>query len=281
MQTDVVSVSVIAESSIPGRAACSSEEVNLTARCKASGFRLIYLGRKTDAVIVRFDPDDFTPEEGDYFSISANQLYRYVNNIFGPGTSVESFLFDKLRFRFIRELNKKVPVKVVSALSFKPQFMQNGSFSVQPDSVLAYGPSDLLANLECVNTKTIVRNDIKGNLHGEVALDVPERLRVSDEAVSWSLEVSRYVEMEAELPVSSRNVPSGAGFSIYPNKVKVLFRCVFPVMADPATGASCFVDYHEFSKSLTGKCIIRCDNLPKGVISYTIDPEVAECVERL
>ena len=281
MQTDVISVPVIAESSIPGRAALSSEEVTLTARCKASGFRLIYLGRKTEAVVVRFDADDFTPEEGDYFDISANQLYRYVNDIFGPGTSVESFLFDKLRFRFIRELNKKVPVKVVSALTFKPQFMQSGDFSVQPDSVLVYGPSDLLASLEAVNTKSIVRSEIKGNLHGEIALEVPDRLRASSETVSWSLDVSRFVEMEAELPVSGRNVPAGADFSIYPNKVKVVFRCVFPIIADPMAIATCYVDYREFSKSLTGKCIIRCDNLPKGVISCSVDPEVAECVERL
>lgn len=281
MQTDVVSVSVIAESSIPGRAARSSEEVTLTARCKASGFRLIYLGRKTDAIVVHFDADDFTQEDGDYFTISSNQLYRYVNDIFGPGTSVESFLFDKLRFRFIRELNKKVPVRVVSDLSFKPQFMQSGDFSVQPDSVLVYGPADLLANLEFVNTKTIVRSDIKGNLHGEIALDVPDRLRVSDEAISWALEVSRYVEMETELPVSGRNVPAGADFSIYPNRVKVVFRCIFPIIADPAANTSCYVDYREFSKSLTGKCIVRCDNLPRGVISYSIEPEVAECVERL
>ena len=281
MQTDVVSVSVIAQSSIPGRAALSSEEVTLTARCKASGFRLIYLGRKTEAVVVRFDADDFTQEEGDYFDISANQLYRYVNDIFGPGTSVESFLFDKLRFRFIRELNKKVPVRVVSSLTFKPQYMQSGDFSVQPDSVLVYGPSDLLASLEAVDTKSIVRSDIKGNLHGEIALEVPDRLRVSDEKVSWSLDVSRFVEMEAVIPVSGRNVPAGADFSIYPNKVKVVFRCVFPIIADPTAIATCYVDYREFSKSLTGKCIIRCDNLPKGVISCSVDPEVAECVERL
>ena len=128
MQTDVVTVQVVAESNIAGRAAASSDAVSLTARCKASGFRLLYLERKKDAVRVRFDADDFEQEEGDYFSIGSAQLYRYVNDIFGAGTSVESFLFDKLRFRFIRELNKKLPVRVNSLMSFRPQYMQNGDF---------------------------------------------------------------------------------------------------------------------------------------------------------
>lgn len=281
MQTDVISLPVIAESRIAGRAARSAEEVTLTARCRASGFRLIYLGRKTDAVVVRFEPEDMTYEEGDIFSISSAQLYRYVNDIFGPGASVESFLFDKLRFRFVRELNKKVPVDVKSELSFRPQYMQSGEFTVVPDSVLVYGPADLLATVESVPTKTIVRSDIKGNLHGEVPLEAPDRLRLSDNSVSWSLDVSRYVELEAELPVVGKNVPQGVELTIYPNRAKVVFRCVFPVVSDPAGTAVCNVDYQEFSKSLTGRCVIHCDNIPAGVISYSVLPEVAECVERL
>lgn len=281
MQTDVITVSVLAESNIPGRAARSGDAVSMTARCKASGFRLIYLGRKSEAITVRFDPEDLVHEEGDWFSISSSQLYRYVNDIFGPGSSVESFLFDKLRFRFIRELNKKVPVNVVSALSFRPQYMQNGDIAVQPDSVLVYGPADLLANVNFIRTRAIERSDIKGSLHGEVALEAPEGVRLSDDAVSWAVDVSRYVELGTELPVSGRNVPAGTAFSIYPNRVKVVFRCVFPVVADPTASVVCYVDYREFAGSLTGKCIVHCDNLPRGVISYTVQPEVAECVEKL
>ena len=280
MQTDVVTVQVVAESNIAGRAAASSDAVSLTARCKASGFRLLYIERKKEAVRVRFDAEDFIHEEGDYFSIGSAQLYRYVNDIFGAGTSVESFLFDKLRFRFIRELNKKVPVRVNSLLGFRPQYMQNGDFVVQPDSVLVYGPSDLLANLEYAHTRTIERNDIRASMHGEVALEVPEGLRFSEDAVSWSLEVSRYVELQTELPVSVRGVPQGRELHIYPNRVKATFRCVFPLVADPAESAVCYVDYREFAGSLTGRCVIHCDT-PAGVLSAGIQPAVAECVEKL
>ena len=280
MQTDVVSVQVIAESNIAGRAAVSSEAVLLTARCKASGFRLLYIESKKDALRVRFDADDFTHEEGDYYSIGSAQLYRYVNDIFGAGASVESFLFDKLRFRFIRELNKKVPVRVNSSLHFRPQYMQNGDFLVQPDSVLVYGPADLLANLEAVLTRTIERSDIRSSMHGEIELEVPEALRLSDETVSWSLEVSRFVEVEAQLPVAARGVPSGHKLNVYPNKATVSFRCVFPVVSNPVESASCYVDYHEFAASLTGRCVIHCDT-PKGVLGFTVQPAVAECVERL
>ena len=92
MQTDVVTVSVIAESRLPGRSARSGEAVSMTARCKASGFRLLYIEHRDEPVVVRLDPDDLAKAEGDFFTISSSQLYRYVNDILGPGTSVESFL---------------------------------------------------------------------------------------------------------------------------------------------------------------------------------------------
>ena len=281
MQTDVVTVQVIAESNIPGRAARSSDAVSMTARCKASGFRLLYLGRKDAPVTVRFDAEDFSQEEGDYFSIPASQLYRYVNDIFGPETSVESFLFDKARFRFIRELNKKVPVEVISMFGFRSQYMQNGDFTVQPDSVLIYGPAELLSRVDAVKTRLIERSDVRSSLHGEVALEVPEGVRVSDNSVSWSLEVSRFVEISSEFPVYGRNVPAGTDFSFYPVKVNVVFRCVFPVIADPSGLVTCYVDYREFAQSRTGRCVIHCDNLPQGIIDYSIQPAVAECVEQI
>ena len=281
MQTDVITVQVIAESGIPGRAARSSDAVSMTARCKTSGFRLLYLKHKDTPVTVRFDAEDLTQEDADFFSISASQLYRYVNDIFGAGASVESFLFDKVRFRFVRELNKKVPVEVASVLGFRSQYMQNGDFVVQPDSVLVYGPAELLARTDVVKTRRIERSDIHSNLHGEVLLEVPEGLRVSSNSVSWALEVSRFVEIVSELQVYGRNVPAGTGFSVYPDKVKVVFRCAFPVLADPSEQASCYVDYREFSQSRTGRCVIHCDNLPKGVIDFTVQPAVAECVEQI
>lgn len=281
MQTDVVTVSVIAESRLPGRSARSGEAVSMTARCKASGFRLLYIEHRDEPVVVRLDPDDLAKAEGDFFTISSSQLYRYVNDILGPGTSVESFLFDELRFRFTRELYRKLPVNAISSLSFKSQYMQTGDFVLQPDSVLVYGPADMLSSMEAVNTRPIVRDDIKGSLHGEIGLDVPQGMRFSEESVSWSLEVSRFVQLEAEFPVTVRNAPATSSFSIYPATAKVSFNCIFPVVADPASSVNCYVDYKEFANSLTGRCVIHCDNVPQGVIDYSVKPEVAECMERL
>ncbi len=281
IQTDVVTIDVVAQSNIPGRAFRSAEAVPVTARCKASGFRLFYLNRKKEPVTVHFDAEDFNPEGGDFFSIPISQLYRYSAEMFGSGSSVESFLFDKFSCRFISELYRKLPVTASTSFSFRPQYMQIGDISLKPDSVLVYGPADILTRLSSISTSMITRSDIRNNQHGEAALEIPSGVRLSQGKIDWSLNVSRYVEVQAHLPVRTRNVPGTVSLNVFPSTVDVLFKCVFPLVEDPADKVSCYVDYKDFILSKTGHCVVRLDNLPKGVLQTHIEPEIAECLEKI
>ena len=279
--TDIVSQEVVAESNIEGRAGRSSDAVTMSARCTASGFRLLRIALRRGGTVVWFSADDLAHSDGDYYSISSSQLLRYTESIFGPGVKVESFLFDRASFRFIPENNKKVPVRPVKLLSFRPQYSQASQLLVRPDSVIVYGPSEVIGRIEEVYTRTISLSDIHSNSHGEARLETPTGVRLSDDKVEYSFEVSRYVELKASLPIAVRNVPAGIILRSYPTTAEVVFRCVFPIITDPTGIVGCYVDYDEFQGSITGRCVVRHDPLPKGVMECRIDPQVVECVESL
>ena len=152
---------------------------------------------------------------------------------------------------------------------------------MKPDSVTVYGPSEVIGRIEEVYTRTIALNDIHSNSHGEARLETPSGVRLSVNKVEYSFEVSRYVELKATLPISVRNVPKGIILRSYPATAEVVFKCVFPIITDPAGVVGCYVDYDEFQSSITGRCVVRHDQLPKGVMECRIDPLVVECVERL
>ena len=281
MNSDVVSVQLIAESNIEGRARRANEPVTVTARCKASGFRLIYLHSRERTAVVRFDAEDFQHREGDFFSIQSSQLYKYVSAIFGPIQSVESFISESLLFRFSSENSKKVPVTAVSSLGFKAQYTKMSELELNPDSVLVYGTPEMLKTVDAVYTEPIVKNEIRNDVHGEARLEKPSGLRLSHDVVDYSLKVSRYVEIRRSLPVEVRNLPPTARVLTFPALIDVSMRCVFPLLSDdPGDGLELYVDYSEFRKSLAGKCVVRYDSLPAGVISCSLHPEVCECVER-
>ena len=279
--TDVETLSIVAHSNIEGRREVAYQDVDVTAVCTSTGFRLLGLAsRKNRPVDVFFDSSQLEYKEGDFFVIPGDAIYRASAEIFGAGVSVTSLLSGSLLVRFLPENSKKVPVRPVSAISYAPQYMALGEMSISPDSVLVYGEPARLESVECVYSGTISHSDVKRSVRGSVKLSVPGGTRLSESRMFYSQEVTRYVEVQKVLPVASEGVPEGRVFLVYPSDVRATLRYVFPRSGAAAAVPSLFVSYEEFASSLTGRCVVHSGPLPQGVISFTIDPEVCECVER-
>lgn len=276
----VVSVPVVARSNLTARAELSSTDATITAQVRATGFRHLKLASKGRQRPVRIDfkPEDFRHEDGDIYSIPVSNLYKYSDVIFGDGVSIESFVSDAPRFLFNSVTYKKVPVQRVQSISYRPQYMATQGMSIHPDSVFVYGETSRLDNIDRILTRPIELSDLSASAHGTVKLDAPAGVRLSDSEVTYSLEVSRYVEVRAEVKIHTRNVPSNMRLSVLPSTAEVVFRCVFPTAVDPSQTATFYVDYKDFASSLTGRCVARCDDLPSTVISYSVVPEVFDCI---
>lgn len=277
--TGLVSVPVTAHSSIVGRSEAAMESVQVTANVTASGFRLLGLSiRGNRAVDVQIDPDHLRHTEGDFFTISANNLVRYTEAIFGAQTKAQ-FASDFITVRFAPESYRKVPVVPVSQIRFRGQYMATGEIRLVPDSVLVYGNPSRISGIGQVLTRQISGHDVDRSLHGKVKLEIPAGTRLSEKEASYSLGVSRYVGITERVKVGVRNVPEGKQLSVFPSDVDVHFRFIFPISGNPAGSASFYVDYNEFAASIGGKCIVRAEGLPDMTISWEADPQFCDCVE--
>ena len=275
----IVSVPVVARSNIEGRGALAQSEATATAQVSASGYRHVVMARKHKrAAQVNFAAADFRPAGGDRYSISSASLYRYASQIFGDGVTVESFISDDLEFSFPEESYKKVPVRPVLSVSFSPQYMALKPLSIQPDSVLVYGEPSRLENVTSVSTRPLALDGLRSSVHGKVRLEAPSGVRLSHEEGVYSLEVTRYVEVRAEVHIETRNVPARLNLAVLPSTATAVFRCTFPTSADPAAQTKFYVDYLDFAGSLSGRCVARCEGLPSNVIDYTLSPEVFDCL---
>lgn len=279
--TDLVSVNVRACSNIDGRAMLSSEPVDVLARCKTTGFRLLRHSMHRDEVLVNFDKDELVLKEGDTFVADAACLERHSTEIFTDRVSVETFISPSVTFRFAPETNRKVPVSAVKLVTFRPQYMARGDIRLTPDSVVVYGDPRLLAGIDRVLTRQISFADLKSPVHGVVKLENPGGVRMSDTEVGYSIDVVRYVELRSRVKVGTRHVPAGRTLVVLPSEADVVYRCVFPVIGTPEEGTEFYVDYNDFSSSMSGTCVLKCDALPEGVIGWTAAPEVFSCVEAL
>ncbi len=279
--SSVVSVPVSALSDLDGRARSSSNSVVIAARCRTSGFNLMRFATGLKPRQVFISSADLHPSgEDDFFRISANELSGYFNDIFGDGIQLEAIISSNVQFRFARENHKKVPVQVSSVQSFKPQYMALAPIRSEPDSVIVYGEPLRLDNIERVNTATVNLENLSSGAHGVVKLEVPAGVRLSRSEVSYTLDVTRYVEIRTEVSIAVRNVPAGKEVSVYPSQCEVTWRCIFPMGSDPTGNITFWIDYKDFAKSINGRCIPQTGKLPSGVISYTLEPKVFECVEK-
>lgn len=277
--TGLVSVPLLASSSIVGRGETAMESVQVTANVTASGFRLLGLSlRRNRPVNIQMEPDNFRHTEGDFFTVSTTNLVRYTEAIFGPQTKAQ-FASDFITVRFAPESYKKVPVVPVSQIRFREQYMAMGEIKLAPDSVLIYGNPSRIAGIDRILTRQISKYDTDRSLHGKVRLEIPAGARLSAKEASYSLDVSRYVGIREKVRVGVRNVPEGKSLSVYPSVVDVNFRFIFPISGNPLGSASFYVDYNEFAASIGGKCMVRADGLPEMTISWEADPQFCDCVE--
>ena len=275
----IVSVPVIARSNIEGRAAVSQSEATATAQVSATGFRHILLGRSHKRTKqVTFASTDFRRVGGDRFSLSNTALYRYATQLFGDDVTVESFISEDLEFLFAEETYKKVPVRPALDVHFLPQYMALKPMTLQPDSVFVYGEPSRLEHVTSVSTKPLELYDVRSSVHGKVRMETPSGVRLSHEECVYSLEVSRYVEIRAEVKLETRHVPARVNLAVLPSTATAVFRCVFPTTTDPSTQTHFYIDFRDFAGSRSGRCMAHCEGLPSNVIDYTLTPEVFDCL---
>lgn len=280
----LISVPVVAESNIEGHSAESSNSCMIVARCRTTGYSFISKRRLSDSrpVKVYFAPGDLHEVEDDMFTLSANDLTGYVGDIFGDDVRLESFVSTDVQFRFPKENHKVVPVQVISTVSFKPQYMASEPLSVEPDSVTVYGEPSTIQNIDRVLTETISLQNLSSSPHGMAKLESPLMgVRLSASEVSYSMAVSRFVEVKARVKVSVRNVPPDKVLSVYPSMAEVGFKCAFPLLSDPSEEAELFIDYNDFVRSINGRCIPQVSGLRSDVLDYSIEPQVFECIENI
>ena len=276
-----ISVPVVAECNLDGYGTESSNTVLVSARCRADGYRLVreFSRRERKVVKVRFDKADLRRTAPGTFCVIGGAKNSYVNQFFGEGAQVEAFITDTLRFFFPVENHKKVPVDVPRSLTCRSQYTQSGPFRVSPDSVTVYGDDERLEAIDKVTAQRLVLTDLHQSEHGVLRLNPVKGLRLSTEEVSYEVPVSRYVELQAMVPVEVWNAPAGRELQVYPATAKVVLRCVFPLPKDPLPSFKLYVDWKDFNASLTGRCAPRTMRLPSGVLDYRVEPEVFDCVE--
>lgn len=274
---DFITVSIVAKCNIEGHSSLSSNRCDVVVRGRTTGFNIMkFKTAGKGSVEVPFAR--MHQKEPEVFYVTPAELQEYTPMIFGEDVNLEYYLTDTLFFRFPFENSRKVPVRLVHDFGLEPQYAIVGGVEVEPDSVTIYGEPYRLEKIEYAYTEPVKISHLNADVHGVAKLDRIRDIRFAEEAVKYSVDVARYVEITDVVNISVRNVPAGRTMTVYPSTAKVSYRCIFPYRENLVQDIDFYVDYNDFISSRSGKVIVQSGSLPQGIISYFVEPQVVDCV---
>ncbi len=271
-------VTIRAACNIEGHSAEAANNTIISAKCRSYGYAIIrrkIFSRKTP-MTVNFSKLHPT-QEGEFFYLTASEMHKYDQQIFGEKNTVESFVRDTFFFRFPYETCRKLPVVADYEFDYEPQYIMFGEMTLNPDSVMVYGEPAVINALDCVKTQPLKMSGISSRVSGDLRLEKINGVRLSEKSVEYFAEVVRYVELVRQFPVGTKHVPKDRRLMLYPSVVNVTFKCRFPGR-NTVDSASFYVDYNDFLAARSGNCLIKADGITREVISYSMSPEVVECI---
>lgn len=122
--------------------------------------------------------------------------------------------------------SKKVGINPNIKIDFATGYDSVSGFSFTPDSLTIYGNKKILDTINEVSTLTKVLKNVKESQDDKVKIDI-EALNIHDisqNEISYKLEVAKFTEKKIQLPIEVINVPDDVEVSIFPKEIQISFE---------------------------------------------------------
>jgi hypothetical protein len=209
-----------------GQILVKASDSAITLGLDAQGFDLVsyHLWKKKplltiDLANIRLQPGD------DSFSayILTSGLTRKLASQVGSYNELISISPDTLKFVFLPEHSRQLPVMPVVQYKLRPQFMLYDSIKADPDSIWIFGPQETIDTIASVSTVAMNFSDLHTDQTLMLKLQKPSHLPVtySEDEIEVSLKVEKFTEKDFQLPIAV-NCPEGDfTLRIFPETVTI------------------------------------------------------------
>ena len=118
---------------------------------------------------------------------------------------------------------KKVPIVFNKEISFAPQFNYQDSITLQPDSVLIFGPGEKLENITNWETELFVGENLEASVSIEHILVASndEQIQLEQKSIQLEIPIEQFTQKTLFLPIQLKNQPDVDSISIFPSKIKL------------------------------------------------------------
>lgn len=189
----------------------------------ANGFE--FLSYNINAPKINIDVSKYYKEGDTLISISNSELDKIIMAHFGNDTRVSNLSLNTLEVPLDVLVSKKVPVKLISEITYKEGYKPVGNPVLKPDSVVISGPSASVYAVDSIISETYTNKSVSETLEGVVNLQLENDLdiSISEETINLRIVVEEFAQKRLTLPVEVINVPQDIQLKLLPESIVMSF----------------------------------------------------------
>jgi len=254
----------------------------------ASGLKIL-LNKISSQVDTLFADLRNTPRierDGNTWSyIAENQMKQLLFEAFGPGFRVLQVTPDTVFAALGRVVEKMVPVRIDSSLSFEKGFGVRDSLLLSTDSVKISGPARVVDTINVVYTNRIQLENLSKSKAFSVQIVNPgtsSGLQLFPHQVEVTIPIEEFTEASLDIPLRVKQTPGKEGGSLqlklFPERVNVVF--MVPLRDYASVGHSHFDAYVLAPSPNDGVKYLEVfvESIHGFVRIQSISPALVECI---
>lgn len=211
--------------------------------------------------------------EGHYFILTRD--YRsQIERALASTTKLNLIQPDTLHIVFSKQIQKKVPVRLLANVSPGRQRILSGKISFQPDSVTIFGAGSIVDTIRAVYTNYQDFKNLQDTLRRNIGLKEIEGVDLASKRVNIEIPVEMFTEKVLDIPVTSINLPDSLRLRSFPGIVKVSFFVgVSKFSKVGEDDFRVFVDFKTLKEKVSGNVPLSYDTEQKWISNIKVSPE--------
>ena len=192
---------------VPADKWISSDEQSVKMSLNTDGFHTLRYKMIREAnrcVSVAMDEVPYRLESGNTYSLGSQYVAEKVAERIGINATDITMNDAKVYFTMDLLKSKVVPVRLRSDIKTQRQYDVYGIPILEPSSITAYGPEEVIDTLKSVSTVMLSKNNADQDFSETVALDLPEgKIQSNTKSVKVSINVVKFTETDIKVPIST------------------------------------------------------------------------------
>ncbi|MFA6873056.1 MAG: YbbR-like domain-containing protein [Bacteroidaceae bacterium] len=235
------------------------------------GFLLMtyFVGSKLPPVVLDFMK---LRTNGNHVVLSSGDLKKIISPQLHSSTKLIAVKPDKVEYYYSIGEQRKIPVELHIKVGGRSNYIVTDTV-MQPDSVLAFAPLNILSDLKKVDTELAVFTNINDTVHRIVSLCPVKGVKFVPASVQVSLLVDLLTEKVLEIPIAGVGFPADKVLRTFPSKAKVRF--LVPYHRSSTIRPADFrveVKYSDLLNGGDGKCRPQVVDFPNEASHIRVEP---------